>query len=874
MTGPRHARLMIPSVATHTIERAGLVPLVDQPPVVVLAGMAGYGKSTLLVATVRRQQDTGAAVWLGLDDCDRAPVRLVSDLITAARLSGLGEDGTELEALTGSALRAEPVALVDAFLEVVDGAAAPVTLVLDDLQELTGATESTQLIDHILRWAPANMRIALAARGLPPLRLQRLRLDGRLTFLSHEQLAFTPQETAQAVRAAGLALDPDTVESVHRTTGGWPAGVRMAILAARQYGLHKQVPAHLRRDQALTEYLATEVLASLPDELRSFVLDATLDENVCASLVDSIRGTRNADALLERCVADGLFLTRGRGNTEEVWYAWHPLFAAHVQRRLVAGYPERTAARHAAAARWWTSVDAPTAIRHAVAAGDEGCASKIFADHWLELVLEGRTDAVLHAVEQLSERSPYSGDAHLARALILLQDGALDDARAQIQAATDAMALLPPQAKAEFEDRLALVELFHTGYGFGFSAAVTPGAALLERFHHDGDRPHPAMLASVQMFVGRGGARHPESDRDAILEMLRSSAVTAHDTGLLALELTALAESLIPAIAPGRLGELGDIAVSVLTRADDRGWVGLATLAPAVGFLGFLDYWRGNLTEARAQLERSLSMMLPYDWDLRVLVLKYLTHVSLALGDVAAARTTVDELQTVIESGRSAPVWRSMLAALQGLVLVAEGKTGEAAALAAVPITEPGHPMAALYRAEALLRAGLPAQALDELPRLPFASRFIHFECLARCLQAEAHAQLGRADAHAALELALAAAEPDGLYGPLLATGERLPELLQSHLSHGTAHPAAVAHVLARIAEGRPQHGDRRGIRLTDRERVILRYLTTNLTAAEIAEAEYISLNTTKTHIAHIYQKLGVGSRRAAVRRASELGLS
>ena len=51
---------------------------------------------------------------------------------------------------------------------------------------------------------------------------------------------------------------------------------------------------------------------------------------------------------------------------------------------------------------------------------------------------------------------------------------------------------------------------------------------------------------------------------------------------------------------------------------------------------------------------------------------------------------------------------------------------------------------------------------------------------------------------------------------------------------------------------------------------MILQYLTTNLTNAEIAEAEYISLHTAKTHIAHIYQKLGVSSRRAAIRRAAE----
>ena len=54
---------------------------------------------------------------------------------------------------------------------------------------------------------------------------------------------------------------------------------------------------------------------------------------------------------------------------------------------------------------------------------------------------------------------------------------------------------------------------------------------------------------------------------------------------------------------------------------------------------------------------------------------------------------------------------------------------------------------------------------------------------------------------------------------------------------------------------------------------MILRYLATNLTNAEIADAEFISVHTAKTHIAHIYRKLGVSSRRSAIRRAAELDL-
>jgi ATP/maltotriose-dependent transcriptional regulator MalT len=60
---------------------------------------------------------------------------------------------------------------------------------------------------------------------------------------------------------------------------------------------------------------------------------------------------------------------------------------------------------------------------------------------------------------------------------------------------------------------------------------------------------------------------------------------------------------------------------------------------------------------------------------------------------------------------------------------------------------------------------------------------------------------------------------------------------------------------------------------LSEREMRVLRYLPTHLSASEIANELYISLNTAKTHLRHIYAKLGVNSRKGAVERARSLRL-
>ena len=202
--------------------------------------------------------------------------------------------------------------------------------------------------------------------------------------------------------------------------------------------------------------------------------------------------------------------------------------------------------------------------------------------------------------------------SHLAKAMVFVQRGRIEDARAEITARALAD-LLPESDKARFDDRTALVELFCIGSDLGWGAAVGSGAALLERFDRSEQRPDPAVRASVQMFVGMAEARL-ENHVGLTLEMLRPRP-PQRTTVDCSLELTALAESCIPAIAEGRLSEVRDVAVEVLARAHEQGWVGLVTLAPAVTYLGWFDYWRGNLREARAQLERSLSMMVPFDWE-------------------------------------------------------------------------------------------------------------------------------------------------------------------------------------------------------------------------------------------------------------------
>ena len=87
--------------------------------------------------------------------------------------------------------------------------------------------------------------------------------------------------------------------------------------------------------------------------------------------------------------------------------------------------------------------------------------------------------------------------------------------------------------------------------------------------------------------------------------------------------------------------------------------------------------------------------------------------------------------------------------------------------------------------------------------------------------------------------------------------------------------PSHLAQLLRAAAPSTARTPSQRGLvePLSERELEVLRLLRGDLAGPEIANELVVSLNTVRTHTKNIYAKLGVTSRRAAVRRAEELGL-
>lgn len=873
------SRLRRPVPPADVLTRSRLFTFLDTAmeadTVVLVAGGAGSGKTVLLSSWLAARPLRAA--WVNLNKSDSDAHQLAGDLLTAFQCACKGTPASEhLMGLRAPPGFLDPERFADALIEALGKMALvePLVLVVDDLQEVAGSRQALALLDQLLLWCPASVRIVLAARADPPLALGRLLVDGRLKALRQNDLAFTSDESVAFLTRACRSVDVKQALEVHDITSGWPVGLRLAALSLRGTSNPAlSVAGFSAQDRALAEYLVGEVLDKLPAHLRAFVLHATVDDEVCAGLTDAATGEVNGAAMLAECEQQNLFLTAIREVDRCRWYQWHHLFAAHMRRRALFEDPESARRDEIAAARFWRPLDPLRSAGHSIAGGDTQAAEELIAESWVALSLRGGVRSILATADRFSPAGRYSAEFHLAHSTARVQVREVDGAREALRRAHSAASLLPARDRRRFEVRGAALRLFLLDdQDQTWEDMMQTSRLLLRDLDHGGWVPDLATVALAQLAMGMVEARFQE-DKVAAVGLLRRACAVAREADLPLLDLLARSELCSPLIASGDLSAVEKDARLVLTQAAERGWDALPIAAPRA-YLGWLAYWRDEQDAARAHLDAARAVLLDSDSSLDGLVTYFHTLTCLAIGDVGAARDNLIHAQQLSEIGTPPPYWGSLHASIQAHLSVADGDVNEALRIASSPDPVRAHWLATCTRAELLRRTGSPVRSFAALSSLKDEELYPTTAAVVGVLRCLALVDLDQpVEAHHCLEDALSAAAPAGLVRPFTSHRAALARVLSHHLETGTAHPVFVARLLEQMGGLVNQTSGGYDERLTPKELCILFYLRTPMSTAEIAEERFVSVNTVKTHLAKIYSKLHVGGRREAVRRAHELGL-
>ena len=260
----------------------------------------------------------------------------------------------------------DPDAVLAAFVDIADALSDRVVFVLDDyhlIEEPSIHQAATFLIDQM----PPTLRFVVAGRAEPPLPLARYRGRQEVLELTAEDLRFSVDETAEFLnRLTGPSLERDQIERMHAQLEGWIAGLQMIALTLQRRLTIPDAPVAGGRHRFIADYLTTEVLAVLPEDVRRFLLQTSILDRLCGPLCDAVTGRDDGQEMLERLERANLFLLPL--DDHRAWYRYHRLFADFLQAELERRHPEEVADLHRRAARWHFAHDLPDqAFQHAVA---------------------------------------------------------------------------------------------------------------------------------------------------------------------------------------------------------------------------------------------------------------------------------------------------------------------------------------------------------------------------------------------------------------------------------------------------------------------------------------------------------------------------
>jgi LuxR family maltose regulon positive regulatory protein len=900
MAGPLlETKLHVPRGRRGLVPRPRLVGRLGragESALTLVSAPAGFGKTTLLTEWLAAAPAEGLPLaWLSLDPRDNDPASFWTYLVAALQTAEPGVGAGALAQLESAQAPMDTV--LATLINDLHALPAEVVLVLDDYHVID-AREIHDQMAFLLEHLPPQLHLVIATRADPALPLARLRGRGELAEIRASDLRFTPEESAEYLTGTmGLTLTARDVATLEGRTEGWIAALQLAALSMQgRDDVAGFIAGFGGDDRYVVDYLVEEVLHRQPEDVRRFLLRTSILSRVTGSLCDAVTGQDGGAAMLTALERSNLFLVPLDDHRR--WYRYHHLFADVLHARLLDEQPDDVPELHRRASDWYERAgERSEAIHHALAGDDVERAADL-----LELALpalrQGRREATLRRwLEALpDELLRVRPELSLAHAGTLLMYGELDGVETRLRAAERWVAARPDAgeapAAAAAEDpltrtirgQIAVYRAAQARMRGDVAGTMTHARRVLDLVGDDAPLERGAAAGLLGLASWTTGDLEPAHRwwAEAVANLERAG----HYADMLGCTI-ALADI---RIAQGRLHEAlvsYEQGLRVATAQGPPVLRGAADMHVGMGGvlveLGELDAARWHLLTSKELGEQAGLPQNRHRWRVAMARLRE------AEGDLDGAVELLDEAERVYTPDMFPDV--RPVPALRARVRLARGELGAALGWARERRLSVDDDLSYLRELEHLtlarvLLARHAAEGDEHSLRAAtgLLERLLHAAdaggrtgSIIEILVLQARAGQARGDIPAAvtsLRRAVTLAEPEGQVRVFADEGPSLVALLRAVEKDGTAR-TYVRRLLAGMSTTADAAPAQRGLvdPLSDRELGVLRLLATELSGPDIARELIVSLNTVRTHTKNIYAKLGVNSRRAAVRRAEELGL-
>ena len=898
------AKLHPPRITEDIVARDRLLELLadnTDRPVTLVSAPAGYGKSTLVALWLERVEEPTA--WLSVDREDQDLRHFLAHFVAAIR-SRYRDACPDTFSLLEAVELPAPAVIAGLLSNDLEALSGRLILVLDDFHH-ADTREVSEILDLLLRHPPRSLHLVLVTRRDPGLSLARLSALGGMGEVRENDLRFNRQETLAVIEnVAGVRIGDRALDHLHAELEGWIVGLRLVCLALCD---REDPDAYLESlrggTSSIQDYLTDEVLSRLGTTFQQCLMKtsilncftAPLCEAVCAVKVKSLpdatgeeddpSAPKGGQQFLDRLEKANLFCIGL--DPQGDWFRFHHQFQQLLTRQLERRLDgDEIAALHLAASQWFESEGMmDEAVEHAFAAGDVESASGIIERHRRAELDEDRwlrVEQWLHLLpESIRNERP---ELLLTQAWVChlrIQTARIPGLVAQLEPLLEAHSDPDPFWIAELKFFRGVI-LYWEGRGVESKRCFEEGLALIEERRGILGGEMGLFLALARHMCGEGQMAIEAIEQDFRMDDAADFAFS-HRMMVAKSFVHLLSGDLVPTARAGAR------AVSIAERWPSKYAAAWGHYPQALASFhaheldGAREHFRAvvdrrDFFERRGTVDAYGGLMLTYQLmgrpedvtrtadELAGFVHDLTDPECLAADASARARLALcqGDLKTAVAWARSVQkepqalgllFWQEDPAITLARVLIAEGRDG-----------------------------GLQAAA-DLLTELRSQAETRHQVCYLieiMVLQAVALEKLQRPEeVLLVLEECRVIAQPGGWIRPFVEVGASLSDAL-AELHRGESQESFVGQILAARDQGDsrdkapvPRAGPNDTLLepLTNRELDVFELLAERLYDKEIAQRLSISPETVRTHLKHIFGKLGVGDRRQAVERGRQLGL-
>lgn len=866
----------------------------------LLSAPAGFGKSTLLSQWLAESSSKGRAVaWVSLDATDNVPHVFWTYILRAL------QDATDGHTAGTRAMHeATPTLPMEKLLtELVNELALlteDVWLVLDDyhvIDSLEVHAGMAFLVDRL----PETLHLVVSTRADPNLPLARLRARGQLLEIRAADLRF---DTNEAITFFGNTSHPrlttEQVAALQERTEGWIAALQLASLSLeRSDDIDGFVTRFAGTDRFIVDYLIEEVLEQQSDPVRQFLLTTSVLDRLSGPLCDEVTGRTDSSEMLIALERANLFVIALDDRRE--WHRYHHLFADVLRSRLLHDQVSLVPLLHQRASGWYAAHGlVPEAIQHALGARDFDLAAYLM-ELEVPAMRRDRQDAAMHrwlqalpddVIRQRPVLSVFAGGMRLASGDLKGLEERLNDANRTL--ANGPMVSTHPWADtSELRTLPATIAVYRASLAQARGDMTGTATYAQQALRLAGPEDHLARAGATGFLAFAAWAA---GDVAGALESFTRTLQSLRVAGSLVDELNGAVVLADLHVAAGRPCTARSLVRRALSRAEEGGVLTVAIAAELHVVLSELDDELDDSHSAGQQLAAATTL---YDQPPGARPSTRWLAARARQGASTGSREAAGVMLDQAEQSNQPTIFPDVrpIGAVRARRWIAEGDLQQAVGWARSTGLSLADEPSYLREFEhlTLVRLQLAQHRQRSLPVAELTPVEVFLERLAvsaaaggragttfesgllLALTKEAAGQIQRAID--ALAVALTAVpEPDGYARLILDEGPAMLGLLRDVPQQGVAgdHSKRILALSgsASVSPDAPTLASAwRGEPMTDRELEVLSLLDSDLSGPQIAGELFVSQNTLRTHTKHIFTKLGVTSRRAAVSRARDHGL-